>query len=246
MGSDVTRDDQGAVVASRARVRVALAAGVLAVVVALVALAWVVVGLLDPLMDRGAADLETEQLRSEWSRAADTTAPVASPQPTSSSMPAPSAPARDIPGSALALLRIADFGTEFEVPIMVGVDSASLRKGVGWHPETSRPGAVGNFVVAGHAGVRGPFVPLPDLRPGAEVIVETRDAVFTYEVDNHPDDQRVLNSELWILDPVPGSPGTTPTLSRITLYTCSDLFRSPWRSVAFGHLVGTQLKAPRG
>ena len=44
-----------------------------------------------------------------------------------------------------------------------------------------------------------------------------------------------------MLDPVPGKP-QTPTHSIITLTTCQDLFHSPDRSVAFGHLVKASKK----
>ena len=46
----------------------------------------------------------------------------------------------------------------------------------------------------------------------------------------------------WVIDPVPGETDVEPTEALITLTTCQDLFRSPDRSVGFGHLDTTQNK----
>ena len=46
----------------------------------------------------------------------------------------------------------------------------------------------------------------------------------------------------WVLEPVPGEPGIDPTRRLITLTTCQDIFRSPDRSVGFGHLQSTKNK----
>ena len=45
-----------------------------------------------------------------------------------------------------------------------------------------------------------------------------------------------------MIDPVPGHPDAKPTQALITLTTCQDLFRSPDRSIGFGHLESTQNK----
>ena len=148
-----------------------------------------------------------------------------------------------VPGTAIALLRIPDFGADFEVPVVYGTTNAALSKGVGWFESTAKPGEIGNFAVAGHRGSHGPFVKLPGLAVGARVEVETREALFVYALDNHPADTVVLNSDTWVLDPVPGQPPTTkPTVARITLITCAELFHAPDRAVAFGHLVESRAK----
>lgn len=183
----------------------------------------------DPLMDPTVAATKVDDLKKQW----------ASGDATSAGSTATST----VPGDAIALLRIPDFGASFEVPVVNGVDDASLAKGVGWFTDTTKPGQIGNFAVAGHRGSRGPFVPLPGLAVGAKVIVETRDAIYTYVLDNHPADLTVDSSATWVLDPVPGKPAnTTPTQALITLVTCAELFHSPLRTVAFGHLESTQNK----
>jgi hypothetical protein len=78
-------------------------------------------------------------------------------------------------GEALAVLRIPRFGKDFEVPVVAGVDDSALTSGVGWFPDTQRPGERGNFAVAGHRITNGqPFKDFPDLQAGDKVFVETR------------------------------------------------------------------------
>ena len=187
--------------------------------------AWELFG--DPLMDPAAAQEGVSDLKSAWEapRAEDVFTP------------------HTVPGTAIALLRIPDFGGNFEVPVVYGTTDAALAKGIGWFIETAKPGEIGNFAVAGHRGSRGPFVKLTELAVGARVEIETREALFVYALDNHPADTVVLNDETWVLDPVPGQPPSTkPTVARITLITCAELVRAPERAVAFGHLVETRAK----
>lgn len=180
----------------------------------------------DPLMDPAEAAKGISDLKDAWE----------------AGTPDPFTP-HTVPGTAIALLRIPDFGADFEVPVVYGTTNAALSKGVGWFESTAKPGEIGNFAVAGHRGSRGPFVKLPGLAVGARVEVETREALFVYALDNHPADTVVLNSDTWVLDPVPGQPPSTkPTIARITLITCAELFHAPDRAVAFGHLVETRAK----
>ena len=81
-----------------------------------------------------------------------------------------------------------------------------------------------------------------ELDRGDKVIVETRDAIYTYVIDDPPRDLTVPDTETWVLDPVPGEPESKPTKALLTLTTCQDLFRSPDRSVGFGHLTSTKIK----
>ena len=80
-----------------------------------------------------------------------------------------------------------------------------------------------------------------ELEKGDQVVVETQDTVYTYELDGSPRDLTVKPTDTWVLDPVPGK-RDAPTTSLITLTTCQDLFHSPDRSVAFGHLVKVTCK----
>ena len=87
-----------------------------------------------------------------------------------------------------------------------------------------------------------PFAQLLTLDKGDEVVVETREAIYTYVIDEPPRQLTVQESDTWVLDPVPGKPSEQPTQALITLTTCQDLFRSADRSVGFGRLASTRNK----
>lgn len=175
-----------------------------------------------------AASQQSEQLRSRWQ---------------GSPKGAKTTPITPQPGEGMALLRIPDLGSSYEWPILTGTDPDALGKGVGWYEHTALPGQVGNFAIAGHRVTHGePFRRLLELKPGSQVVVETQDATYTYQLDNAPSELTVQDTAGWVLDPVPGKPSATPSRALITLTTCQDLFHSPDRSVAFGHLVKTEKK----
>ena len=176
---------------------------------------------------------ETGGLREQW-RSGPTQDPADRTTTTGTQKTTP------VPGSAIALIRIPRFGDDFEVPIVAGTALKDLSRGVGHYDGTADPGQVGNFALAGHRITHGqPFAKLLTLRKGDKVVVETRDAVYTYVMDTSPADLTVKETAGWVLDPVPDHPGTPPTEALITLTTCQDLFHSPDRSVGFGHLAGT-------
>ncbi|MFT3970618.1 MAG: class E sortase [Micropruina sp.] len=180
---------------------------------------------LNPVMDTKAAQQQVETVKKGWAQGR-----------TASS---------EIPGNAVALMRIPDFGPDFEVAVMTGTTPYALNVGVGWFEDTAAPGQVGNFAVAGHRGASGPFVPLLDLKPGARIVVETRQATYIYALTSSAADLTVDKSETWVVNPVPERPGSgatppaKPTKRLITLITCRNFFHSPERSVAFGELVET-------
>ena len=147
-------------------------------------------------------------------------------------------------GDALALVRIPRFGDAYVVPVIEGVRPEDLAQGLGHYPGTALPGQIGNFAVAGHRVTHGePFRDLPTLRPGDKVVVETSDAVYTYELSSNPNATVVQPQDTWVLDPIPGKPsGTPPDRARITLTTCAELFHTDDRMIAFGRLVDTERK----
>lgn len=185
------------------------------------------------VVSRNAFEQESSGLRAQWS-----SEPV--PDATDSPRKAAAAP---VPGDAIALLRIPAFGADYEIPILSGTDLSILDRGVGHYVGTAAPGQVGNFAIAGHRVTHGqPFARLLELDVGDEVVIETRDVIYTYVLDTAPRDLTVPDSGTWVLDPVPGKPEAAPTRPLITLTTCQDLFRSPDRSIAFGHLERTTNK----
>ncbi|HEY0237002.1 MAG TPA: class E sortase [Friedmanniella sp.] len=187
-------------------------------------------------------DRETGGLHEQW-RTASPAARSEAPTATGTQTATGAQPVTQVPGSALALLRVPRFGDDFEVPIVAGTALADLSRGVGHYDGTADAGQIGNFAVAGHRITHGqPFAKLLTLRKGDRVVVETRQAVFTYVMDTSPADLTVEEDAGWVLDPVPDHPDATPTQAMITLTTCQDLFHSPDRSVGFGHLETTRDK----
>ena len=158
-------------------------------------------------------------------------------------------------GTADALIRIPRFGDDFEVPVIEGVRDEDLSRGIGHFPFSAGPGEIGNYALAGHRVTHGePFNDLPELRPGDEVIVETADATYIYVLDTDPNDLVIPFTDGWVVADVPiPPPGEVPpgmpvldpdraTERIITLTTCSELFHTDDRMVAFGHLDRTVAK----
>lgn len=175
----------------------------------------------------------TQALREEWQT---------EPSPTNPTSPAK--PEGDEVGEAFALARIARFGSAYEVPVVRGVDEASLARGIGWVPESARPGQVGNFVLAAHRVTHGePFRNFPSLEAGDRVEVETRTHVYTYELRQGGTEWIVDTGDSWVTNPVPEEvPRARPTERLITLITCTDLYSSDRRSIVTGELVSTVKK----
>lgn len=184
------------------------------------------------VVSQRAFETERDQLRTKWAEE-DESEPGTKPK----------AKAAVIPGDAIALLRIPAFGAKYEIPILAGTELSILSKGVGHYTSTADPGQIGNFAVAGHRVTHGqPFSRLLELNTGDKVVVETRQAVYTYVLDEPPKQLTVKETDTWVIDPVPGQPDAKPSQALLTLTTCQDLFHSPDRSIGFGHLESTKNK----
>ncbi len=85
---------------------------------------------------------------------------------------------------------------------------------------------------------------MPSLEPGDEVVVETGRWVYTYVLDTPGDGLTVPFTSAWVLADLPRNPEAggvqppdrAPGQRLITLTTCSELFHTDDRLVAFGHL----------
>ena len=148
---------------------------------------------------------------------------------------------------ATALIRIPRFGKKYVMPVQAGVSESVLAEGYGHFKGTADPGQVGNFAVAAHRVTHGePLRDMPKLRPGDRVIVETKDATYTYRLDTDPNDLIVTFKDVWVIDPLPKNPdggvqpAQRPGQRLLSLTTCAELFHTDNRMIAFGHLVGTQ------
>jgi sortase A len=151
-------------------------------------------------------------------------------------------------GTASAIVRIPRFGDDYAVPLLEGTSDEVLAAGIGWFEGSARPGGEGNLALAGHRITHGePLRDMPDLQPGDQIIVETQDAVHTYVLDTGGDDLVVPFTETWVLDELPSNPDNdgveppsqAPGQRLITLTTCSELFHTDDRMIAFGHLERT-------
>lgn len=158
-------------------------------------------------------------------------------------------PAVDL-GGAEALIRIPQFGSDYVVPVQRGVDDAALSNGYGRFPFAAGPGQPGNYALAAHRITHGePLRDMPSLGPGDVVVVQTREADYTYELDTDPNRLVVDFEDIWVTDAVPRNPqpgGVQPAQRAgqhlITLTTCSELFHTDNRLIAFGHLVLTTMR----
>ncbi len=146
-----------------------------------------------------------------------------------------------------ALIRIPKFGKNYVMPVQKGISDQVLAEGFGHFQGSARPGGVGNYAIAAHRVTHGePLRDMPELRPGDEVIVQTRTTDYTYELDTDPNDLIVTFEDVWVIDKLPKNPrGGVQPLQRpgqrlLTLTTCAELFHTDNRMIAFAHLVDTE------
>ncbi|WP_162259826.1 class E sortase [Nocardioides sp. Soil777] len=148
-------------------------------------------------------------------------------------------------GDLSAIVRIPALGDDYAVPVLEGSSDEVLAAGFGHLEDTAGPGERGNYVLAAHRVTHGePLRDMPSLDSGDEVIIETGRWVYTYVLDTPGDGLTVPFTGAWVLadlprNPEPGGvqpPDREPGQRLITLTTCSELFHTDDRLVAFGHL----------
>lgn len=160
------------------------------------------------------------------------------------------APVETEKGRVSAVVRIPRFGADYAVPLLEGTSDESLSAGFGRFDSGAAPGEEGNFAVAAHRVTHGePLRDMPRLEPGDEVVVETQEWTYTYVLDTGGADLTVPFTADWVLDEVPNNPGDgvqpaqEPGQRLLTLTTCSELFHTDDRLVAFGHLASRERTA---
>lgn len=138
-------------------------------------------------------------------------------------------------GGTIGIMYIPRFGESYTRPIVQGTTTDMLDTlGLGHYDNTSMPGAVGNFAVAGHRQTHGAVLDnIHTLVPGDKIFVQTRDGYYVYVFRNN---QIVLPSRTDVLLPVPGQPGATPTESFLTMTSCNPRFGSQERIIAYSVL----------
>jgi sortase A len=177
-----------------------------------------------------AADEAAAELRADtWSAWAEARLPDRRDGTATST----SAPRQPEAGETIGLLYIPRLRDDvWGVPVLHGVSTEQLDRGVGHFPGAAMPGGVGNFSLAGHRTSNGqPFSGIDELAPGDAVHVRTMDAWLTYVLVR---DDVVGPRDTWVLDdsPVGGLPGSRV----ITLVTCTPRYSTKQRWVWWGVL----------
>ncbi|MDZ4090145.1 MAG: class E sortase [Arthrobacter sp.] len=158
------------------------------------------------------------------SSAADPAVPAA-PAAT----PVGTAPAH---GTAIGVIYIPRFGADYSRPIIEGTSSDVIDTlGLGRYAGTAMPGAVGNFVMAGHRQTHGAVLDnIHTLVPGDKIYVQTADGFYTYVFRNQ---EIVLPDRTDVILPVPTQPGAVPEQRLLTMTSCNPLFGSEERIIAY-------------
>ncbi|MBT2454377.1 class E sortase [Streptomyces sp. ISL-86] len=145
------------------------------------------------------------------------------------------------PGQGFAILYIPKL--DVKVPVAEGISKPKvLDKGmVGHYGEGALKSAMpadkqGNFAVAGHRNTHGePFRYINRLAPGDPIVVETRDAYYTYEMTSVLPQTPPANVS--VIKPVPVGSGFTAPGRYITLTTCTPEFTSTYRMIVWGRMT---------
>jgi sortase A len=137
------------------------------------------------------------------------------------------------PGGTLARLWIPKLHMHWVV--IEGVTLKDLAIAPGHYPGTALPGDVGNFAVAGHR-IPAIFWNLQEIRHGDEVVVETREHWYVYDVTVN---EIVTPHSVEVIAPTPDRPGVAATKAMLTLTTCNPKWDNYQRMVVHAALVRT-------
>jgi sortase A len=203
-----------------------------------------------------AADSARTELVASWgtegTAGSDAGTPTPSPSPSpgatsgsgssgsTSAVPAAvTAPPLGEPFALMYIPRLRD--SVWATPVLEGVGLDELAAGIGHYPGTAMPGQIGNFAVAGHRATHGePLKDIDRIRAGDRVIVETKTGWYVYELVQQ---SIVTPKDTWVIEPVPGQPGATPTQALITVTTCNPRWASTERWIWWGTLVEQRTRA---
>lgn len=138
---------------------------------------------------------------------------------------------------AFGIFYIPRFGDDYYRTVAEGVDLEPVlnRMGVGRYPNSAMPGEVGNFSIAGHRVTYGkPLNQIANLRPGDEIIVQTKDGFYTYTFRNF---DIILPDAVEVLSPVPDAPDFKGKDRILTMTACNPMFSARERYVAYAELT---------
>ncbi|MFF2716365.1 class E sortase [Streptomyces sp. NPDC058011] len=214
--------DSPAVVASRAVGEIFISLGVLMLLFVTYQLWWTNV------RAEQIAGKETNKIQEEWATGAGK-------------------PGVFAPGQGFAIMHIPKL--DVVVPVAEGINKEKVldRGLLGHYGEGKLKTAMpedeqGNFAVAGHRNTHGePFRYVNKLSPGDPIVVETRDAYYTYEMTSIL--PQTSPSNISVIEPIPVGSGFTEPGRYITLTTCTPEFTSTYRLIVWGKMVDER---PRG
>lgn len=157
---------------------------------------------------------------------------------------APADRVKPVDGKGFAVLRIPRFGAKYRFVILQGTSEPTLRRGPGHYKGTALPGRRGNFVVSGHRTTyEAPFNRAEELRPGDDIIVDTRHREYVYKVTKK---RVVLPTDIGVTYPVPFHRHARPKHAMITLTTCHPMYSASHRLVIFGRLADRRVRTGTG
>ncbi|MGH9139425.1 MAG: class E sortase [Acidimicrobiales bacterium] len=180
-------------------------------------------------------DRAQDRLRKQFDVQLQASLPPSRPPPGAT----PGAPTRAVPvpaasaaGEPVAWIRIPAIGVD-EV-VVEGASVGDLRSGPGHYPGTPLPGQPGNVAIAGHRTTYGaPFANVDRLAPGDEILLETIQGTFRYQVAGQ---QIVRPDQVEILDDAGDD--------RLTLTSCHPKYSARQRIVVTATLRDTPAPVP--
>lgn len=138
---------------------------------------------------------------------------------------------KPLPGDAIGKITFPTLDRSYLV--VEGTDNNDLRKGPGHYDDTPMPGRPGTVGIAGHRTTHGaPFRTIDRLSRGDEVIVDTVDGRFVYEVEMQ---KIVAPTDLSVKERV--------AYDRLILSACHPLYSAAQRIVVFARFA--RREAPR-
>ena len=129
-------------------------------------------------------------------------------------------------GDPIAKIKIPSIGVTRTVVSGIGLDQ--LKRGPGHYPQTPLPGQKGNVAIAGHRTTYGqPFHNVDKVKNGDQVIFETAQGTFVYEIT----ETKIVSDEQTEILEDKGD-------NRITLIACHPKYSAAERIILIGKLVG--------
>lgn len=179
---------------------------------------------------------ERQDIEQSWVDPGQSATPT--PTPTAPPKPVTDKPLKEPGyGTGFALMyipRLADH--VWGLPVTQGTGKDVLSHGAGHYEDTAMPGGVGNFAVAAHRSSHSePFANFPDLQAGDKVYVRTKNVWYVYTLTH--DDPNLTPSDVWVIEPVPGFPDSTPKKQLLTMTTCTPRYGSTGRWAWWGELT---------